>query len=231
MQIKLEEKIRRISPDKFLGKIHSNWARRIVGLIEGNKVLEIGCGYGFLTDHLSRQGFSACGIDIDQEAITVGRSLFPQADLRISDAYNLPFADNSFDTVVFHEVVHHLDLEKAFKEAHRLTKNCVIIFDPNPNLIVKLCRKMVRHIDPEAPFDQVSKTLERQGLEITSLGFSDLFAMPLSGGFVGPRLVPDLPALHNFLIKLDQAVCNILKAVGCERFFCWRYLIKAQKAR
>lgn len=229
MEISLEERIKRIGPDKFLSKIHDHWAEKIIALAEGKKVLEVGCGYGFLTDTFSRRGFDACGIDADEEAIEVGRSLYPRADLRTADAYHLPFADDSFDTVVFHEVIHHLDIERGLKEAQRVSKRCVVVFDPNPNLLVKLCRKVVRHQDPEAPFKEVVRTLEGLGCKVTYYRFSDILAMPLSGGFVGPRICPDIPFLHDLLIRLDQALGNMLNFFGCARFFCWRYLIKAEK--
>ncbi len=231
MDIKLEEKLKRIAPDKFLGKIHHKWAEGIIRLIEGKKILELGCGYGFLTEILKNQGFDSCGIDIDKESIDVGHGLYPQADLRVADAYNLPFEDNSFDTVIFHEVIHHLEFDRALKEAHRLAKEAVIIFDPNPNFIVKLCRKLIRHEDPEAPFNKIIAALKGQGFAIAHAQFSSLFAMPLSGGFVGPKLCPDVPKLHDFLIRADEAMCGFLKAISCDKFFCWRYLIKAQKER
>ncbi len=229
MEVKLEERIRRIGPDKFLGKIHHSWAQRIIKLIEGRRILEVGCGYGFLTDTLRKKGFEVYGIDLDQEAIDVGRSLYPQADIRIGDAYHLPFTDNSFDAVIFHEVLHHLDLEKGLREAYRVARKCMIIFDPNPNALLKMCRKLVHHQDPEAPFEHVIGALQKIGCKITDTQFSDLFAMPLSGGFVGPKLCPDIPWLHNFLIYLDNTLCQLVKACYCERFLCWRYLIKAEK--
>lgn len=231
MDIKLEERVKRIAPDKFLGKIHHKWAENIIRLIEGEKVLEVGCGYGFLTDILTKRGYDSYGIDIDDESIEIGHTLYPQANLRVADAYKLPFEDSSFDTVIFHEVIHHLDFDRALKEAYRLTKKTVIVFDPNPNFIVKICRKIVHHIDPEAPFNKITASLKAQRFTIASAEFSSLFAMPLSGGFVGPKLCPDVPKLHDFLIRADELMCGLLKVVSCEKFFCWRYLIKAQKER
>ena len=229
MQISLEERVKRLSPDKFLGKVHLNWAEEIIGLLEGKRILDIGCGYGFLVNILSQRGFDGCGIDIDKEAIKVGQSLYQNIDLRISNAYELPFPDNSFDSVIFHEAIHHLDVARAIKEANRVNIGCLIIFDPNPNFILRLCRKLVRHRDEEVTSREVVRALKNSDYKITYFKFRDIFAMPLSGGFVGPQLCPDIPFLHCFLIKLDLAICRVLRLLSCQRLFCWRYIIKAKK--
>jgi len=73
--------------------------------------------------------------------------------------------------------------------------------------------------------------LKKFGYKITFLKLRDTLAMPLSGGFVGPQLFPDIDFLDQILINFDHLICNLLKLLGCQKFFCWRYLIKAEKVK
>ena len=51
--------------------------RSVAGHSELNRVVEIGCGFGFLTDQLREVGFSSVGVDISLEAIAKARSQNP----------------------------------------------------------------------------------------------------------------------------------------------------------
>ena len=231
MEIALKEKIKRLDKKEFFGKVLIDWSKDITRLVEGKRVLDIGCGYGFLVNALSDKGFQARGIDISKDAIDVGKDIFTGINLSIDNAYRLPFEDNSFDTVIFHESMHHLDYEKAIREADRVCSGPLVVFDPNPNFMVKMCRKLVKHQDEEAPLPQVIKALNNCGYKLEYLKLRDVFAMPLSGGFVGPKLCPDIQFLHKVLIKMDHFICAVLRLLFLQKFFCWRYLIKARKER
>jgi ubiquinone/menaquinone biosynthesis C-methylase UbiE len=95
----------------------------------GKKVLEIGVGMG--ADYLEwlKMGAQATGIDISQMSIAGARGRCELAgynnvaDLRVADAENLPFADNSFDLVYSYGVMHHSpDTLGCLQEARRVLK-------------------------------------------------------------------------------------------------------------
>jgi len=44
-----------------------------------NRVVEIGCGFGHLTDSLRQQGFSAVGIDVAETAVAKARERNPSS--------------------------------------------------------------------------------------------------------------------------------------------------------
>jgi SAM-dependent methyltransferase len=49
-----------------------------------------------------------------------------------ADGLNLPFADNSFDIVYCMDYLHHVsDIQKAANELLRISKNVVVIIEPN----------------------------------------------------------------------------------------------------
>ena len=51
------------------------WMNRLRASFGVNRVIEIGCGFGHLTDQLRRAGFSAVGADISKTAIDKAREL------------------------------------------------------------------------------------------------------------------------------------------------------------
>ncbi len=93
----------------------------------GLKVLEIGVGMG--ADYLEwlKAGAQATGVDFSAASVERARRRCELAgyrpDLRIADAENLPFPDNSFDVVYSYGVMHHSpDTEQCVQEAWRVLK-------------------------------------------------------------------------------------------------------------
>ena len=93
----------------------------------GLKVLEIGCGVGTDGLRFARAGATYTGIDLTEAAVDLARKNFASAgvrgEFRMSDAENLDFADESFDVVYSHGVLHHTpDIAAAVREVHRVLK-------------------------------------------------------------------------------------------------------------
>jgi len=94
----------------------------------GKRVLEVGIGAG--TDFLQwiRAGAEAYGIDLTEESVrNVQQRLsaygMKAADVRVSDAENLPYQDNFFDLVYSWGVIHHTENTiKALEEIIRVAK-------------------------------------------------------------------------------------------------------------
>jgi len=113
-------------------------------LIEGQKVLQIGCGNGDLTLEIARLGFDVVGVDISktrvQQAIELAKkeNLDAKAQFMVMDATSLEFPDNSFDTVLIVEVLEHVrDFRKLLEEAVRVVRNGgrIIVSVPNGLLV------------------------------------------------------------------------------------------------
>lgn len=66
------------------------------------KILDIGCGGGWLLEQLARHGVEEerlNGVDLLAERVSVASRRLPGADIRLSDARELPHSDDEFDLV------------------------------------------------------------------------------------------------------------------------------------
>jgi|ERR1700686_2391780 len=93
----------------------------------GLRVLEIGCGLGTDGAQFAKAGAEYVGVDLTDAAIDLGRKRFEienlQGEFRVADAEHLAFADDSFDLVYSHGVLHHTpDTARAVQEIHRVLK-------------------------------------------------------------------------------------------------------------
>ena len=101
---------------------------------DGSKILDIGCGKGFMIyDFLQHNNkYIVKGIDISNYAI---ENSMPEVKgkLEVGDAKKLNFEDNSFDLVIAINTIHNLEKEecgKSLREIERVSKkNKFIVVD------------------------------------------------------------------------------------------------------
>jgi ubiquinone/menaquinone biosynthesis C-methylase UbiE len=91
------------------------------------KVLEVGCGNGYVLSRYAQQGADVVGVDISDTAVDLCRKRFAHMNLagafQTADAEHLPFADNSLDCVCSMGVLHHVpNTAAAVAEIHRVLK-------------------------------------------------------------------------------------------------------------
>ena len=97
---------------------------RHYGLGPGDRILDIGCGKGFLLYEFTQAipGIQVQGIDISDYAIRNGKDEI-RSDIRVANCTELPFADGAFDFVysinTFHNL-HNFELAKALAEIQRV---------------------------------------------------------------------------------------------------------------
>ncbi|HQV94029.1 MAG TPA: methyltransferase domain-containing protein [Anaerolineales bacterium] len=97
-----------------------DWTREILPLIEGTRILELGHGPGHLHRLLRRDGWFAVGIDESPQMSRLARrNTNGEANLTRGLAQHLPFADESFDTIVSTFPTEYIFDPRALAEARR----------------------------------------------------------------------------------------------------------------
>lgn len=90
----------------------------------GSKILDLGCGRG-ITAKVVKRYFQAevIGVDVkDQRTVSL--------PFHLIDGENLPFSDNSFDTVMINYVLHHAaNPQNLIQEAKRVSRNRIIVYE------------------------------------------------------------------------------------------------------
>ena len=115
------------------------WSRQLaplfvefVGVQEGEKVLDVGCGTGSLSATLARvtKTSEIVGIDPSIGFIEYARTQTtdPRVTFQLGDALNLPYPDDSFDRCMALLVMDHIpDAPKGAAEMRRVTKPAGVV--------------------------------------------------------------------------------------------------------
>ncbi|MCB0208522.1 MAG: class I SAM-dependent methyltransferase [Anaerolineae bacterium] len=113
---------------KSWGKINL-YRLRAVERYAGQSVLDIGCSTGDYVTYLNVNGRTAFGLDVLADGIWVSNQ-FPR--FVEGSASKLPFAPNTFDTVLAFEVLEHIpEPLETLKAIHQVCKRNIIISVPD----------------------------------------------------------------------------------------------------
>jgi ubiquinone/menaquinone biosynthesis C-methylase UbiE len=177
--------------------------------------LEVGAGTGYFSLNLLRAGTvrEATCTDISPGMVRALNANAQRLGLTVStaraDAESLPFAQDSFDLVLGHAVLHHLpDLQRAFGEFHRVLKpGGYVVFAGEPsrfgdrlaafpkrgaNAVAPLWRRALRAAPPPPPATNGSVNGDDHGLErvvdIHAFAPGDLAKLARAAGFTDIRV-------------------------------------------
>ncbi len=88
-------------------------------------VLDVGCGGGFLTNTLAKEGHTVTGIDLSEKSLKIAKKHDKTNTVSYihANAYNLPFEKESFHVVCAMDILEHVeDPLKLIQEASRVLK-------------------------------------------------------------------------------------------------------------
>jgi len=176
----------------------------------GMKVLEIGCGIGYFTTELAKTGAGVTAIDISPDLLAEAKKNIKSENVifKEENAYALSFAANSFDSIIGSSVLHHLDIEKAIAEFHRVLKvgGSVYFTEPNmvnPQLILQKNVPFLRRMAGESP-DETALCRWKILKILSSAGFRRVSVQPFD--FLHPKtpraLIGCVVWLGNVLEKI-----------------------------
>jgi ubiquinone/menaquinone biosynthesis C-methylase UbiE len=193
---------------QVLAKVRKALGRDAAGF---ERSLEIGSGTGYFTLNLMRAGLigEATCTDISPGMLSAlsanARRLGLDVNTVATDAEALPFADDSFDLVIGHAILHHIpDLAKAFREFARvLAPGGTVLFAGEPSrygdrvaqvpkraatAVAPLWRRAIR-ARPAPPADGGAPEASLEGLvDVHAFAPGELTAFARDAGFVDVRV-------------------------------------------
>lgn len=192
------------------------------------KVLDVGCGAGWLSLELARLGHMVTGVDIAEKRVEIALNRATKECVSI-DYRAIPLEDLSpdepFDMVVSYGSLHHFpDVSGAVAKISSLLKDdgSLLLLENSGNMIrdgVNWCRKTIlrRNEDSRSPYEDVStKTLvaavkERFFIEKETydLAFSKILAEVFDFAF------PKLPSSYSYpLLRCSRVMDRLAAAIG-----------------
>lgn len=151
---------------------------------QGLRILELGCGKGWLASKLSAFG-TVVAVDTAQYTIRVNQQLYPMVGFRVGDVLTDLGYDSEFDLVVSMEVVEHIPYEQQhilIEYAHKYLKPRGLFILTTPNREVN-----ERHgVIGEQPIEDCLRINEVSDLVSGPFKLVDLFTVVFR---IRPRIV------------------------------------------
>jgi SAM-dependent methyltransferase len=110
-----------VEPYEFSNRIHGYESSA------GLRVLDYGCGNGYVLSHYAKNGALVCGVDLTEAALRRARARFDLMGLPGSfakgDGVSIPFRSGTFDIACSMGVLHHVsDPRPILNELHRVLR-------------------------------------------------------------------------------------------------------------
>ena len=154
-----------------------------VGIHSGQKVLDVGCGTGAVTQAIAKQTAptTVVGVDISQKLLSQSEPSSQNVAWKQGSVYSLPFEDNSFDVVYARLLLQHLNepltaLANIFRVLKPNGIACIVDVDkdwsslyPEPDSSIALDRAIIEKQLSQGGDPWVGRKL---GSYLKSSGFS-----------------------------------------------------------
>lgn len=154
------------------------------------KVLDIGCGAGYILFRLQDRFDELYGIDMSEKSLALARSL-SRANFQVANAEKLPFENSSFDCVVSTDAFEHIPNDHAaVAEVKRVLKKegSFIIYVPTTvGIFSKTKWVELFHTDQTSYLldqryyteESLKKLVESAGFKIIRIGYHNVFFQEL----------------------------------------------------
>jgi ubiquinone/menaquinone biosynthesis C-methylase UbiE len=121
-----------------------------LGNLEGQHLLELGCGSGKMAVLLAKSGAKVTAFDLSPVSVVTARDMATandtDIDFAVASGENLPFATDSFDVIFGKSILHHLIINLGRHDIYRVLKRggmAVFVEPLGMNPVLTFARKYV----------------------------------------------------------------------------------------
>jgi ubiquinone/menaquinone biosynthesis C-methylase UbiE len=212
------------------GGVSHNKSKQVRAIAPGPglRILDAGCGRGEVLLACGRAGAELAGVDYSQTAVDLTKETlsaeFPDSDIRQGDVTALPWDDNSFDRILFSDVIEHLDAPQtvpALAEFRRVLKpGGYLVVHTAPNLLFMkygwpAIRPLVRLLGHGATADRVDEWFKiAEDYHVNEQGIHSLRKAMRAAGFQDPKVWLDPDVLRSGQYHLLESFDSPLIRIG-----------------
>lgn len=200
------------------------------------KVLDVGCGNGYLLSRYALEGADVYGIDITETGIDLCQKRFSYLTLpyagkfNVASAESIPFPDNTFDCITSTGVLHHTpNTPKAVSEIFRVLKpggRFITMFYYRDSLLYRFAFT-IRSERTGIPIQQFVNEVDGIGNPKGDV-YSKVELAQLLRNFTGIEMRVGLLQDWMLMPESEQSIPNaLLKPL--EQYFGWFLYAKAYK--
>jgi len=189
----------------------------LLGLSQGNLILDLGAGTGRLKTIVKKLDCIAVTCDVSREMIEIAKKRKNPLCV-CTDAFNLPFKNETFDKCVALRLLFHFDDEnktKILREMLRVAKrNGLIVFDvESSNGLLSFVTKIKKD---NLNYLVTPVRLEEIFTHIRGIKYKLYFSFLISRGIY--RHIPKNVA--RIFLSMDRFLPNEIKRLKCSTIFC-----------
>jgi SAM-dependent methyltransferase len=189
----------------------------------GSKVLEIGCGTGLFTEKFAGSGADITAVDLSPELLDIARKRGLARVRFLEKNFEDCDVEGPFDAVIGSSVLHHLEVERAWKKIFSLLKPGGRMSFAEPNMLNPqiYCERHFRRFFPQTSPDETAFVRFQLRRDLEKNGFSSVAIKPFD--WLHPSTPPGL-------ILAVRGLGKVLEAVWPCREFAGSLWIQARRA-
>jgi len=199
------------------------------GLRPGQRALEVGCGTGVFLEAAATTGADIVALDLSADLLAQARTRVAaggKVRLSLGNAEQMPFRDASFDAAYGSSILHHLNIDAALAEIHRVLRpgGRIAFAEPNilnPQVAVMFHLGLTKKYFGVSP-DEMAFSRFRAARALRRAGFTEIAVKPFD--FLHPATPP---RAMDAMARVGRA----LEAIPLLREIAGSMVITAMKPR